>query len=245
MVSTARGNVRRRIRPAITGAVVLTALMASTAGASATTSTAASTPGLTRLGASTILSPLPGARPGTGPRALQPGFLLDRGRYIGFDTPDPDVFLAPAGINNRGQISGEYLAPSSESGFLRDGRGMITKIDIPGATATEVLKINDRGVIAGAYSRRTPTLSDPNGMAHGFLLDGGTVTTIDVPGAVQTEGAGVNDRGQVAGVWIDAGDTPHGFLWHKGRFTTIDVPGAGYTELTDINDRGQIVGIYG
>ncbi|MFG1708130.1 hypothetical protein ACFLIM_33465 [Nonomuraea sp. M3C6] len=244
MAATARRKVRRRIRAAVTGAVVFTALTMGTVGASATTPMGASVAGPTRLGAGSTPSLIPGVRSGAGPRSPMPGFLLDRGRYTAFDPPETGVNLLPAGVNNRGQITGEYLGSSNESGFLRDRQGRITKIDLPGATATEVVKINDRGVIAGAYSRTVPFLSDPNGKAHGFLLDRGKVTRIDVPGAVQTEAAGINDRRQVVGVYTDAGDTPHGFLWGKGRFTNIDVPGATYTEPIGINDRGQIVGAY-
>ncbi|MGP3914937.1 hypothetical protein [Nonomuraea sp. 10N515B] len=245
MAATARCKIRRHIRLAVIGAVVFTALAVGTVGASATTPMGASAAGLTRLGVGSTLSLIPSVRPGAGPRSPMPGFLLDRGRYTTFDPPETGVRLFPAGINNRGQITGEYLGPGNESGFLRDRRGKVTKVDLSGATATEVVKINDRGVITGAYSRTVPFLSDPNGMAHGFLLDRGKVTRIDVPGAVQTEAAGINDRRQVVGVFTDAGDTSHGFLWNKGRFTTIDVPGAAYTEPIDVNDRGQIVGIYG
>ncbi|MDQ7908306.1 hypothetical protein RB614_27645 [Phytohabitans sp. ZYX-F-186] len=242
MLSTAR----RRIRSAVTGVVVLSAVTVSAAGAAAR-QTPAAAPGdrVARLGASGGLGVVARLGQGAGPSSPFPGFVLERGRYTGFDPPPAATGFLAAGINDSGQISGEYFGPSSESGFLRDRRGAITKIDIPGATATEVVKINDRGVVAGAYSRTVSFLSDPDGMAHGFLLDRGKVTTIDVPGAAQTEASSVNDRGQVVGIYVSGAGDQHGFRWDKGRFTTLDVPGAAFTEPIDINDRGQVVGIYG
>jgi probable HAF family extracellular repeat protein len=183
-------------------------------------------------------------KPGARPRTQFPAFVLDRGRFTTFEAPDPSVRIFPAGINDRGQISGEYLGPEKESGFLRDQRGRLIRIDLPGVQATQVVKLNDRGQIVGAYDKAKPFIFDPNGRARGFILERGKVTTIRVSGAVQTGVAGINDQGQVVGVYSDADRRSHGFMWSKGRFTFFDVPGAADTEPTDINDRGDIVGIY-
>jgi hypothetical protein len=86
---------------------------------------------------------------GSGPCSQFPAFVLDRGRYESFEASDPAVQLFPGGINDRGVIVGEYLAPDRESGFVRDRRGRITRIDLPGAAGTQVDKINDRGQIVG------------------------------------------------------------------------------------------------
>ena len=74
-----------------------------------------------------------------------------------------------------------------------------TTIDVPGATGTVALGINNRGQIVGEIG------------SHGFLLDRGTFTTIDVPGATFTGAFGINDRGQIVGDY-QAGGTVHGFL---------------------------------
>jgi probable HAF family extracellular repeat protein len=176
------------------------------------------------------------------PRSSVPAFVLDRGRYQSFEASDPTVTLAPFGINNRGQISGEYLAPDRESGFLRDGRGRITKIDFPGAAGTQVDKINDRGQIIGNYSRVAPFL--PGVGSRGFVLYRGKVTRIDVPGARLTAPHGINDRGHVVGQYNFAEGADHGFLWKRGRITTFDVPGASSTAPLAINNRGDVVGSY-
>jgi probable HAF family extracellular repeat protein len=181
------------------------------------------------------------------PSSPFPGFLLDRGRYIPFEASDPSVQLGPSGINNRGEIVGEYIiASSKESILLRDRRGTITSFDVPGAQGTEATDINDRGQIVGTYSEDTPIVNN-SARPRAYVLDRfgrGKFTRIDFPGASLTVASGINNRGQVVGGYLDAEGRPHGFLWDKGRFTTIDVPGAPNTVAFGINDRGQIVGTY-
>jgi hypothetical protein len=63
-----------------------------------------------------------------------------------------------------------------------------TTIDVPGATRTTALGINDREQIVGWYA-------DASGEIHGYLLDEGQFTTIDVPGATETLAVGINLRG--------------------------------------------------
>jgi uncharacterized membrane protein len=177
------------------------------------------------------------------PRTQYPVFILDRGRYTAFEAPEAGVQLFPYGINDRGQVAGEYVRAGSESGFVRDRRGRFTVLDIPGAKGTEALGINDRGQIVGDYSEDTPFVND-SAEVHGYLLDRGKVTRLDFPGAVGTGPNGINNRGQVVGTYLDDGGRLHGFLRNKGRFTTIDVPGADATDVTGINDRGKVVGRY-
>jgi probable HAF family extracellular repeat protein len=232
-------TARRRLGVLIAGAVAFAAFTVNTAGASAPTLLGAGMPGMTR--------PDPSRRLNADPNASNPfpAFLLDQGRYTTIAAPDPHVRLFPFDINNRGQITGEYLRPDSESGFLRDRRGRITVFDIPGARGTEAIKLNDRGQIVGEYSQDTPFVND-SASPRDYLLDHRKVTTIEIPGAVQlqTDATGLNNRGQVVGQYLDTGGAVHGFLWDKGRITTIDLPGATGTSLTAINDRGQLLGVY-
>jgi probable HAF family extracellular repeat protein len=182
----------------------------------------------------------------TSPRTPVPGFLLDRGRYVKFDAPGAQLETAPAGLNNRGKVAGTYVTADADAtyhGFVRDRRGRFTSIDIAGAKATAVSKINDGGQIVGRYYESAP-FRPPDGRPRGFLLDHGRLTRIDVPGAVYTQAVGINNRGHVVGEYLDSAGTFHGFLWKRGRFTTIDFPGAAATSLVDVNDRGQILGIH-
>jgi probable HAF family extracellular repeat protein len=215
------------LRLAVTAAVVLAALTLGTAGTAASAQSAAE---LTLLGASVPAD--------TDPRTPQPGFLLQRGRYLQFDAPAAAGGTSPNSINNHGVIVGYYAEGVDDvfgRGFRRDARGHITTIDLPGATQTKPTRINDRGQISGVYV-------DPAGRRRGFLLDGDRLIRIDVPGAVYTQALGLNNRGQVVGDYQTADGRVHGFRWDRGRITTIDAPRAAGTMLLDINDRGQVLG---
>jgi hypothetical protein len=78
---------------------------------------------------------------------------------------------------------GRNGARSSQRGFLRDARGRITTIRVPGAKATTAQKLNDRGQITGYFDT---TNNDPRVQPTGFLLDRGRFTKIAVPGVVTT-----------------------------------------------------------
>jgi hypothetical protein len=117
MGSTTRAH-RRRLRLAVAGAVVLTALTAATAAASAPTQTGGADARLSRLGVGASSGPATDSS--TRPRTPVPGFLLDRGRYTTFD-PDDNALTLPLGINDRGQIVGLYLNPDTAPSRQRAG----------------------------------------------------------------------------------------------------------------------------
>ena len=173
-----------------------------------------------------------------------PGFLLSGGSYSPFEPREPDVAIYPSGINDRGQITGEYVRSDSESGFVRSPDGQFTTFDVPGAQATEAAKINDGGQIVGRYSEDT-RLVDDSSRVRGYLRQpSGTITRIDFPGAQHTLPTGINDIGDVVGYYVDDSGETHGFLWQDRQFTPLDLVGARSPTPMDINDRGEIVGMY-
>jgi hypothetical protein len=246
MTSTARTILCARLGVLIAGSLVFTALTAGAAAASAPAPMGVTAPEPIRLGAPAGPSVSPQPSSSTHPRTSVPGFLLDRGRYTTFDAPKAGIETDANSINNHGQIVGAYIEDDADAtyhGFLRDARGRFTTIDLPGARATVVSRINDRGQVVGRYYQAAP-FRPPGSKMRGFLLDRGKVTRIDVPGAAETQATGIDSLGRrVVGEYRDAAGAFHGFLWRKGRFTTIDLPGAVGTSLVDINDRGQILGV--
>jgi uncharacterized membrane protein len=197
---------------------------------------------------------------GTVPPGTTHGFVRDRGGVTKFDVPDAS-FILVKGINNRGEVVGEYggpdavpgsdgtVPPGTIHGFVRDRRGVITTFDVPFFSLHDVADIDDRGRIVGYYDRQ-------DGTSGGYLRNqGGRFTKIDFPGASFTTVHGINNRGQLVGAYLEGGVTlnpdgtvppgvVHGFLWEKGRFTTLDVPGSIWTQPFGINDRGEISGGY-
>jgi hypothetical protein len=145
-------RTHRRLRLAVAGAAVLTALTAGAAAASAPTPMGGMDARLSRLDAGPTISPA--TDPSTRPRSLTPGFLLDRGRYTPVAIPPRLAATAPqgivpVGINERGQIIGLTGEVSAADGFLWD-RGRFTPITRPGAAVTVLFGINNRGQVVGA-----------------------------------------------------------------------------------------------
>jgi len=168
----------------------------------------------------------------------QHGFLLSNGTLTQIDfNSDPNVNSMAAGINDAGDIVGDYSGTDERrhSYLLREGT--YTTFDVSGARHSTALAINSNGDIVGIFSN--------NSGAHGFLANASNLasfTTIDFPGALNTTAAGINDAGDIVGVYLNTSDEIHGFLLSGGRFTSLDVPGALATQALSINNVGQIVG---
>ena len=181
------------------------------------------------------------------------GFIRTAGgTFTSFDAPSGNIlnsiytgFGTPPSINPAGVIAGTYSDSSfTEHGFLREGNGTLTTIDVPGSTFTEVLAINPAGTITGDFGCTTTVCF------HGFLrtLDGTFVTT----GFPNFPGSGIplciNPAGTTAGSYLDASNAWHGFVRAaNGTLTTFDVPGVKNVlnfEVLAINPAGTLTGNY-
>jgi hypothetical protein len=91
-----------------------------------------------------------------------------------------------------------YGDVSPAQGFLLD-KGGFTPIEAPGASGTQLLHINNRLQMVGAYG-------DADGTPHGLLLDKGVVTTIDAPDAINTNATDIDERGQIVGCYLEANE---------------------------------------
>jgi probable HAF family extracellular repeat protein len=145
------------------------------------------------------------------------------------------------GINDRGQVVGEYYLPDgSVHGYLwRNGR--FTTIDGPQGAGAAATDINNRGQILGVHA--------PGGVdeLRGFLLTRGRYETFDAPGRYD-QPFGLNNRGQIV---VSTTDGPltniRAFLMRDGvdgPFTEVRVPGSLATFATGLDDHGRIVGLY-
>jgi hypothetical protein len=107
-------------------------------------------------------------------------FVLDKGRLTAFAAPGQGTSYFPR-INNRRQIVGAYIKQQGEpldvfGGYLRDRRGRATTFDVPGATSTLPMDLDDHGQIVGIQE------IDAQGTRRGFLRDQhGRYVTIQVP----------------------------------------------------------------
>ena len=78
------------------------------------------------------------------------GFLLNGGQFTTIDYPNA-TYTAAMGINDNGQIVGQYTDHAGTShGYLLSG-GQFQSLDYPKAIATRPTKITLAGQIAGFY----------------------------------------------------------------------------------------------
>jgi uncharacterized membrane protein len=127
--------------------------------------------------------------------------------------------------------------------------GYWVSFDVPTATYTQGIAINDRGQITGLWQ-------DQNGTSHGFLREAdGRIVTFDPPGmgvggagaARGTYPTGINNRGDIVGYYSDKTGGQHGFLRSAdSQYTVIDDPNANTSPISTavyaISDTGVIVG---
>jgi hypothetical protein len=160
-----------------------------------------------------------------------------------FDVPGAVNGTQPAGINNRGDITGAWADSSNNvHGFLRKAGGGFVTFDPPnGSSGTFPTDINNAGDIVGSYI-------DAAGAQHGFVRSAqGKFTIIDDPSSTSsppaTNAQAMNDSGLVVGYWFDSIFNPHGFVRQiDGSLTTVDPPGDVLSQAYHVNDRGEIGG---
>jgi uncharacterized membrane protein len=121
------------------------------------------------------------------------------------------------------------------NGVRRDVDFRFSRIDYPGASATNPGGINARGDIVGNFH-------DAYRVTHGFLLRKGAFSAIDVPDASFTAARAINARGDIVGRVLGQSGDEHGFLLRDGNFTQIDYPGASATTARGINNSGDVTG---
>jgi|SRR6516165_1092471 hypothetical protein len=121
-------------------------------------------------------------------------------------------------------------------------------VKFPGDNFTQLLGINNEGVIAGyhnvnANSGFTLTLGSPN-----------KFVTENFPNSMQTQVIGINNKGLTVGFYIDLGGKTHGFLKTlTGPYVSVDYPalvsgalksGSVFNQLLGQNDKGQAAGYF-
>src|SRR3569832_242252 len=119
------------------------------------------------------------------------------GTITTFDGPGAPVETIPAGMNDKGVITGFYTG-EHERGFIRAADGTITTFDAPGASyGTVPAAINFDGSIAGIYR-------DDKQIEHGFVRQAdGAFTKFDIQDCPQLYLiTGRNSKGVISGYCV-------------------------------------------
>jgi hypothetical protein len=135
------------------------------------------------------------------------GFIFDGKKYQTLDYPgSTGTWLT--GINDNGQVVGQYTVGESIYSFLWDHDTYIP-LAIPGKNG-RVSGINNRGEIIGTYDGYCASQDVIGGLS--FVYDHGSYTCFVVPDAISTQpggrfaatvATGINDRGEIVGYWTD------------------------------------------
>lgn len=170
--------------------------------------------------------------------------------------PSNQAVLMTRALCRRPAVARTYSRPNrsrkavgnGSHSFVRSADGVITAIDIPGASNTLAYSINDARDLTGDYL-------DTNDVAHGFVRGpGGSITTFDAPGAGTSFGLGtlpigISGTGEIVGSYIDAQQIRYGFVRDaNGVITTFSPPGSqnisAATQVYGINKAGAVVVSY-
>ena len=166
------------------------------------------------------------------------GFTYTNGVYTDVIVPGATAGTTSYGLNSAGDIVGAFADNVGQHGFLYPvTTNTFTTLNIPGATATLAVGINDSDEITFEWVNATFVYS-------GAILKSRTYTILNVPGMTQSKARGINVHGWIS---FDAQDTTgawHGFLYKNGVFTQYDVANAANTYGFGINSSGVLVGGY-
>jgi len=194
------------------------------------------------------------------------GFLLSNGVYTKVDEDGPTGSTLIDAINNHGDFGGGFFGPdpSQRTGFISIG-GVVTDVNVPGATSTEVTGLALDGTTTG--------MATVDGQYVGFLRgrDGKfrlfQIAKADSRYYRGTRPAGINsEAGEIVGYYVDSSLLYHGFVYHyqpagasaeSAALTpggvgidaigveTIDASSqTGYTYVQGVNASGVIVGTW-
>lgn len=153
--------------------------------------------------------------------------------FTGFNA-DNSKYTYANGVNNLGQIVGDYETNDGYFFGFVDANGDFATVAYPSAVSTSATGINDAGDVVGSYEIGANTF--------GFVEQNGSYTSIAYPGAQYTYVTGINNSNDIVGFFVDANGANHGFVYSQGVFTEIDPPGADSSDLVGVNDSGWLLG---
>jgi hypothetical protein len=124
-----------------------------------------------------------------------------------------DTNVTAAAINDLGDVAGFATnGAGTTEGFLKLASGKVVHLDVPGATTTQPLGVNDGDEVVGDYTVGTGSSATTTGFvwSPGF----GFESVSDPHGIGSTTINGVNDRGTLVGFYTDSAGNTDGLVAH-------------------------------
>jgi hypothetical protein len=162
------------------------------------------------------------------------GFIYQNGIFTDIVVPTATAGTIAYGINDAGEVVGQFGDNTTIHGFLFDGSTYKT-LDAPGAAVTFAVGINSNNLI-------TLQSLNSSGFASSWLLNGTNYILLNVPGAVASGAHSINNLNEIAFSWTDSANATHGAVFAKGKYYFIDDPSGTNTAIDTINDLNVIVG---
>lgn len=176
------------------------------------------------------------------------GYLFTDGNFTLIDqgvVPNGFTFTEAIGINNRGEIGGDFFDPNLFRGFI-ERNNVFQAFEVPSQADLFFGGINDPGDYVGVYF-------DTQFVQHGFLNSQGKFLTVDFPGAETSFALGINAAGTIVGEYDNGDGVSHSFLAQPGadngpdaqssrpavRHATTDRPVCGSTEWRQLAQSGH------
>jgi probable HAF family extracellular repeat protein len=163
------------------------------------------------------------------------GFLYSAKVYTKINPPGTSTWSRANGINDLGEIVGDYLTSDSRYHGFKYSAGTYTNYDEDTSESCGIFGINSTGDFVGNVG---------NGPVRAFVNIGGVKTEFTPSGAVSAYAYAINTTHEVVGTYFDGSNNAHGFSWVSGTIKEIKYPGAVQTYASGINDGGEITGTY-
>jgi hypothetical protein len=110
---------------------------------------------------------------------------------------------------------------------------------------TQLLGINDHGIIAGYHGDENTEMTPNKGFTLQIDDNKPKFTDENFPNSVQTQVIGINNNGATVGFYIDSAGNTHGFKKPKDKdAVTVDLPGTTFNQLLGLNNKGQSAGYF-
>ena len=154
------------------------------------------------------------------------------------DPNDTVGFTEGRDINNSGTVCGDWFrSDGTDHSFFLSG-GTFTEYDVPGATNTILLGLNETGDFNGGFS-------DSSRIFQAFVSVGGSITSFSVPGAASTFAYGKSNQ-LVVGYYVDSSGILHGYFRDANGALHFPIGPSGSTTsvLFGLNYRNWVVGRY-